>query len=378
MDARPRRTNTFVYDRYLEREGLPVHRAVIGVDDVTSLPRADWASTGGKGTFIQLDGTFQSQRGIYVGEIPAGGQLKPEKHLYEEEIFVLDGQGVAEVWQGSGPKLSFEWGQGAVFAFPRNTSHVLYNGANRPVVFMAVTTAPEVMNAVKDIDFVFNCDHQFGDIYAAGDKYFSDPGVRQEEGAYRGVIWSTNFIPDCRKAMLDDLERKVSGGQLTGYRMGDEFPHGHISAWPAGRYHKAHYHGPGAILLGLDGEGYVLAWPSALGPHPYQDGHGDQVHRVNWSANSIYSPPNAYFHQHLNSGPGPAKHIAVYGAKLPMGVYALADDEGGFVGYVSYREGGTLIEYEDEDPQIRRDFEATLASKGIPCTMPPVSELARR
>jgi quercetin dioxygenase-like cupin family protein len=355
----------------MQQEELPVHRAVIGVDDVAELPRAPWARTGGRATFVQLEGTFQSQRGIYIGEITAAGQLKPERHLYEEEIFVLEGQGLAEVWQGDGRKLTFEWNEGSVFAFPKNTWHCLYNGANRPAVFMAVTTAPEVMNATKDIDFVFNCNHPFGDLYAAGDRYFADPGERTVEGSYQGVIWHTNLIPDSRKALLDDLERKVSGGQLTGYRMGDDFPHGHISQWPVGRYHKAHYHSPGAILLGLDGEGYVLAWPSSLGPHPYQDGHEDQVQKVRWSRNSIYSPPNAYFHQHFNTGSGPAKHIAVYGGKLPMGVYAL-DDGDGFVGYVSYRDGGTLIEYDDEDPRVRGDFEQELRGKGIDCSMPPV------
>jgi quercetin dioxygenase-like cupin family protein len=294
MEARRSCGNTFPYDDFMEREELPVHRAVVGVDDVTKLPRAPWARTGGAGTFIQLDGTFQSQRGIYVGEIPSGGQLRPEKHLYEEEIFVLEGQGVPEVWQDAGKKLTFEWSAGSVFAIPGNTMHCLYNGANRPAVYMGVTTAPEVMNSLKDIEFPFTCDYKFVDLYEAGDRYFSDPGVR------------------------------------------------------------------------------VLAWPSALGPHPYQDGHGDKVLRVNWSRNSIYSRPNAYFHQHLNSAPGPAKHIAVYGAKLPMGVYAMEGDDG-FVGYVSYREGGTLIEYEDEDPQVRRDFEQTIARKGVECAMPPVT-----
>jgi len=36
-------------------------------------------------------------------------------------------------------------------------------------------------------------------------------------------------------------------------------------------------------------------------------------------------------------------------------------------------KGGTLIEYEDEDPRVRADFEAELAKKGIKCTMPSVS-----
>src|SRR5487761_131365 len=108
MPTRERHSNLFTYDLFMEQEALPVHRAVIGVDDLTKLPREPWARTGARATFVQLEGTCQSQRGIYVAEIPAAGQLKPEKHLYEEELFVLEGQGVAEVWQASGQKLTFE------------------------------------------------------------------------------------------------------------------------------------------------------------------------------------------------------------------------------------------------------------------------------
>jgi len=356
----------------MEGEGVPVHNAVVGVDDVTKLPREPWARTGGKGTFIELVGTFESERGIYVAEIPGGGALEPEHHLYEEEIFVLEGRGTAQVWQGNGEKMTFEWGTGSVFAFPPNTSHRLLNGAREPAVFLAVTSAPRIINALDNLDAVFNSDIRLADLDVQGDNYFLARESRSTENWYKQGMLHTNFIPDARAVLLDDLERKVAGGQLTGYRMGKRFPHGHISEWPSGRYHKAHYHGPGAILLGLDGEGYVLAWDNKLGSRPYRDGKGDQVHRVNWTKNSIYSPPDAYFHQHLNSGPGPAKHIAVYGEHLPLGVHGMyAENE--WKGMLSFRDGGTLIEYEDEDPQVRKDFEETLRSKGIECKMPPVN-----
>jgi hypothetical protein len=51
----------------------------------------------------------------------------------------------------------------------------------------------------------------------------------------------------------------------------------------------------------------------------------------------------------------------------------MTTDEGEFTGYISVREGGTLIEYEDEDREVRRRFEADLGKKGIRCTMPPVA-----
>ena len=369
VDIRSRPTNTFPYDEFVAREGIPLFSAQVGVADVTQLPRDDWARTGGRGTYIRLAGTFESERGIYVGEIPGGGALNPEHHLYEEQVFVLRGRGSAEVWQGSRDKLRFEWGEGSIFAFPRNTWHRLYNGTRDPVIFLGVTTAPAIINQLDDLEFVFGCDYQFGDIYAEAGEYFHAPDARTVEGWYSQTIWHTNFIPNVSAAAVDPLDRKIAGGLLTGYRMGRTFPHGHISQWPAGRYHKAHYHGPGAILLGLDGEGYVLAWPSSLGPHPYQAGHADQVLRVDWGRHSIYSPPNAWFHQHFNSGAGPARHVAVYGAMLPLGVHGMEEDQG-WKGFKSIREGGTLIEHEDEDPQILADFERMLAAKGLASQMP--------
>jgi quercetin dioxygenase-like cupin family protein len=369
MEIREPTGNQFPYQVYMEREGLPIHQAVVGVDDVTALPRAPWARTGGLGAFIELTGTFQSERGIYVGEIPGGQELKPEKHLYEEQIYILQGRGVTQVWQGNRERLAFEWSAGSVFAFPRNTSHQLYNGSSDRVVYLAVTTAPNIMNSLNDLDFVFNSDHEFVDLYRDDGTYFVSADTKTTEGWYKQQIWHTNFIPDARQAALDALEQKVGGGLLTGYRMGSRFPHGHISQWPAGRYHKAHYHGPGAILLGLDGEGYVLTWDSKLGPQPYQSGHGDDVYRVNWRRNSVYSPPHAYFHQHFNSGADSAKHIAVYGAQLPLGVHDLRTEEG-WKGFLTVNEGGTLIEYKDEDPQIRKDFDDLLRQKGIESNMP--------
>jgi hypothetical protein len=116
----------------------------------------------------------------------------------------------------------------------------------------------------------------------------------------------------------------------------------------------------------------VLLWPKELGIHPYQNGHGDQVIRLDWREGSVYSPGDGWFHQHFNTGPEPARHIALRtgGAKYRVGVHR-------YVGVVeSIKEGGTMIKYEDEDPQIRRDFEAALREAGVPCHMPPAGKSA--
>ena len=145
-----------------------------------------------------------------------------------------------------------------------------------------------------------------------------------------------------------------------------------VSEWAAGKYHKGHYHGPGAILVGLIGEGYVLAWPHEVGMHPYATGRGNQVLKIQWGPRSIYCPPGGWFHQHFNTASGLARHLAIYGGGSAMPEYRSRVGED-FAGYVSMKEGGTLIDYDQEDPQIRRDFEQTLRAKGVALQMPPVT-----
>ncbi|MDP6560139.1 MAG: hypothetical protein QF619_08505, partial [Candidatus Binatia bacterium] len=77
------------------------------------------------------------------------------------------------------------------------------------------------------------------------------------------------------------------------------------------------------------------------------------------------------FHQHFNTGPEPARQLA-FRYNTQSGEYRLgigkALNRAGVV--TSTREGGTLIEYEDEDPQIKIDFEAEINAEGVPSQMP--------
>ena len=221
------------------------------------------------------------------------------------------------------------------------------------------------------LEFAFNCDFDFKELYDGGESYFSRTEDRINPGGYHPKTWYTNFIPDVNDEFVDDHTHKVSGGGLTGYRMAGGFPSGHISEWPVGRYHKAHYHGPGAVLVGLKGRGYVNLWPRELGIHPWQDGHADQVVLVDWGPNSVYVPPDGWFHQHMSTGKVPARHVAVYGGSLPL-MTRSADGDAGRGVYVPVREGGVLIDYEDEDPEVRRYFVEANRKEGVECTMPPV------
>ena len=79
---------------------------------------------------------------------------------------------------------------------------------------------------------------------------------------------------------------------------------------------------------------------------------------------SVFSPPTNWFHQHFNTGAEPALQLALRcgSQKFPLGIRVAAIRAGV---YTSVKQGGTLIEYDDEDPAIRATYEMELGKKGI-------------
>ena len=365
-----RKPATTTYEDWIRGEGIPVVEAW-GIEDVKTIDRQPWARMGGKGAFIYLNGMKGAITGMYVMEIPPGKALNPEKHLYEEMVYILKGQGATEIWQEGQSKRSFEWGEGSLFSPPINTWHRLYNGGNEPVIFLGITNAPIVMDLFHSPDFVFEDNYTFRDRYCGEEQYFK-VGQKVDRGSRAHLVWDTNFIPDLKAAadMLEDPLEGVKGAgvRIMNFEMSENILTGHISEWPVGMYHKAHYHGPGAILLGLRSNGYVLLWPKELGTTPYKDGCGDQVVKVSWGEGAVYSPGDGWFHEHFNTGRQPARHIAFRtgGTKYKFTFSGRGNED---ATVVDIKKGGALIQHEDEDPEIHAQFEAALAHEGVNCAM---------
>ena len=79
------------YDVFMQEQEIPIVRD-FGVNKVQDLPLRPWKRMGGRGTFIQLFGT-EGRWGSYVVEVPGGGALNVERHIYEEQYPVVDGRG---------------------------------------------------------------------------------------------------------------------------------------------------------------------------------------------------------------------------------------------------------------------------------------------
>jgi quercetin dioxygenase-like cupin family protein len=360
------------YQKWLVEEGINVFEGLM-VPDVLDVPRTRWPRLDGLGAYIQTPGTVAGEIGMYVLEIPPGGVLKPERHMYEETLLVIQGVGSIEVWTTDKAKVQrAEWAKGSLFTPPMNAWHRLINGSSEPAVILGVTNAPEIIDLYHNLEFVYNCDFVFRDRFSPDDRYFASTLERHVTSAGRTTL-ASSMIPDIWNAELVSTERKSRGGLHIALQLGGNPLCGHIAEWPVGIYHKAHAHNAGAVLVGLTGKGYFSMWPGDLGVHPYKDGHGDEVFEADWGPRSIYSPPDGWFHQHFNTGPTPARHLAFHWASR---WFPRSRDIHRNAIMTSVSNGGSLIEYEEEDPEIRRRFEARLKKSGVKCAMPSIEDLA--
>ncbi len=362
------------YDRFMERDGVPCYRG-LGLGSVKDLELVDWPRLGGRGHYIQLHGT-EGKWGCYVVEVPAAGALAPEKHLYEEIFLVVEGRGSTEVWSEKGArKHTFEWQKGSLFSVPVNSHHRLVNATNKPALLLAGTTAPNVINLVGNVDFVFNAPYDFSDRYSDSPNFYR-PSDDIEPDPIRGLAMRrTNLVPD-----VVNCELPLDNRRSPGYRRVEPFMTGNkfylwLGQHETGRYSKGHAHTSAAVLIGLRGKGYTYTWPEELGVTPWRDGHGDQVQRIDYGQFGMVSaaPGGArWYHQHFNTSGEPFRLSAWFGPNHPSLVTGLRPGAKQ-IDYTAMdiHEGGTSIPYWMEDPFLREEFERTIARNGGTSRMDP-------
>jgi len=338
------------WKQFLDAEGIPIYRG-FAIEDVKALELAPWARRGGKGAYIDLDGNGQTNN-AYVAEIPPGGSLETGRQMYEEQIFVIEGNGATSVWYDEDHKLSFEWKTGSLFSIPLNAWHQHHNGhGSRPARLLAVTSAPTMVNLFHNMDFIYNCDFAFRDRFAGQEHYFDGKGKM-----YQRRTLETNFVPDCYNVELHSWKERGAGGRNVLFEMAHNTMAAHISEFPVGTYKKAHRHGPGAHVIVLSGKGYSLLWPQ-----------GGEIRQADWGPGSIVVPPNAWFHQHFNRGAEPARYLALrWGSQRYQTGGVFSNDT---PVDVDVSQGGSQIDYENEDRAIHQRFEGFLHEAGATCRM---------
>jgi hypothetical protein len=338
------------YATWAEKEGVPVTED-FGID-LLKVPTAPWPRFGVEGGIAHLKGRgdFVS---IFVLDLAPGAQTLPQKHMFEEVVYVLSGYGSTTVDMSNGRKHSFEWGPKSLFALPLNTRYQHFNSSGRERARLASTNNLCLMlNLFHNEAFVFDNKYEFPERQGS-QKAFSGEGDFVPVRPGRNM-WETNFIPDLGAFELKEWKERGAGGSSMMFVLAEGTMHAHSSQMPVGTYKKGHRHGPDFHVFAVTGHGYSLLW---------YDIAKDLV-RVDWQHGVVFAPPDQMFHQHFNTAADPARYLAVAfgGLRYPF----TAAKRHVFTGMdVNVQDGGCQIEYEDQDPRIHRIYLDELAKHGV-------------
>ena len=311
---------------------------------------------------------------MYVVEVPGAGALNAERHFYEEIYYVVEGRGTTEVWQEGSKKTRLRVEPGIALRDSAQSWHQVVNATSSPAFLLAATTAPNIINLVSDADFVMNCPYDFLDRFDASADYFK-PVEDIYADPVRGLAMrKTNVIPDILTCELPrDNRRSFDYRRIEPHMAGANF-YMKIAQYKTGQYSKAHKHSSGAILVCIKGKGYSVTWPDHLGMKPWEAGLADQVKKQTYEPVGMISAApmrGDWFHQHFGTDPEGLRLLVFDGPYGPAFRRGGAPGEQAIDGgAIDTRDGGRAISYVDEDPEIRKNYEAALASEGMTSNMP--------
>jgi len=362
------------YEQWMEREGVPIYTGY-HIPDVRALEVKPWNRMGARGALINLEGA-EATDGAYICEIALGASTTPQRFMFEEAIYVLDGEGETAVWHERGAKQTFKWQKGSLFSPPLNVWRQHTNRGKTPARLLSVSDLPLMMDIFHNADFIFHNEFVFRDRYNNEPDYFTinqsklrmaGSAATYGEGERGSVgVLETGLIPDINNLELYEAKSRGLKNKSAEVILSDNAMQSHVSEFAVGTYKRAHRHGPGSHVLVLGGVGYSLMWTNV----PHYSEAPKQV-RVDWKDGALFVPPDRWYHQHFNAGGGPAKYMAT---TWIGGKYFVKGLGGGGrthrLNTVSYKHGGNMIDYPDEDPAIRAMFEEALKKNGIKIQMP--------
>ena len=329
-----------------------------------------WKRLGGRGTFIQLYGT-EGLWGMYVVEVPAGGALNIERHIYEKQVLVVDGRGSTEVWhEGQPKKQTFEWQKGSLFSIPLNAYHRFVNATKSPAMLLCGTAAPNIINLVDNPHFVFNCPYNFTERYRGADDYFK-PRDDIAPDPVRGLAMTPHQLHP-RHRSTASCRSTTAARPATG-AWSRTWPRSASTCGSASTRTAAIPRRTSttssAVLICLKGKGYTYTWPEPLGPTPWKDGSRRQGaapglradrHGLGRADERRLVPPALRRQQGAA-----ALHRLVRPQQPRTPAPAFPARRWPTCGAIDVNKGGKAIPYWLEDPYLRKEYEAELAKEGI-------------
>jgi mannose-6-phosphate isomerase-like protein (cupin superfamily) len=345
------------YQDFVKREGAPLYQGS-ALEDLANLELGDWERRGGKVAYTRLGN--QEDYSLQVIEIPPGGQLKPERHIYEAIMFVMQGQGATTVWQEGEPKHTVEWQEGSLLAIPLNAWHQEFNASgSEPAKIFFGTNMARVINLYHNLDFVFDNPFVFSDRYSYDmQKFYADEGKH-----WTLRLLQTNFIPDIRKFDLDTYPERGQRTSIMRLSMADASIGLHVMDVGTGTYATAHRHQAGAHVIVIDGEGYENMFMPGEKP----------IRKYRANPYAVVAPKLNEFHQHFNTGTGQYRMLAFRGTGLRYGEGRMYDPAE-TAQTTDPHAWSYMIPFDREDPEIREWYWSELEKNGIDLRLEPINQ----
>jgi quercetin dioxygenase-like cupin family protein len=231
----------------------------------------------GEGRLYQIDATLV--------EIPPGGQLAPHRHLAEEIIYVVSGNGYTSMWNRMvKSKERYNLTEGDLLSPSMNTWHQHFNSSSdMPFRFLSITTTPLTRNLFRNPAFISSSDFIFEDRWKQG---ITQQPEYNPEGGFEGPevvrMRVGHHLPDLPGREMRQRDKDVLGitilpeGDLAGNHLLEmevrEYQSKDMSL-PSG----GHRHAWEVVYVVLDGEGSTIAK------------QGDNPARVvNWQKGELY------------------------------------------------------------------------------------------
>jgi quercetin dioxygenase-like cupin family protein len=202
-----------------------------------------------------------------------------------------------------------------------------------------------MINIFHNEDFIFRNPFNFRDRFHEGDEFLRYNKHMAER------YWETNLVPDVNQFPLDDFPMKGKGVRHMRFTLADTTYGCHVSEFPPGCRSTFHRHGPGAVIIITQGEGYVMLWKD-----------GEERQRHDFKVGTVYSPNDLMWHGHFNTGKGTMRHFAIRGDSPKYS-------------HDRFRNPlWTMIPMDEEPPEIHREYVQILGEKGVKAAVSVVED----
>lgn len=319
------------YRHWIKESKLPMVEGY-SIFDARDQEAQPWPAIEGRGLYLNFSGNVHMDGMIL--EIDPGKALVPQRHLYEQLLYVLKGRGYTRLGDSTnGPRVN--WAEGDLFTVPLNATYRHHNDdAARPARLLAVTTFPFMMQVFGSLGMIDDSTAELKERFNGRPDYYS----ASEQIHHRW--WKTNFVHDIRSTTVIPWEERGKGNESVFWEMGgNTILEPHVSEFPSDTYKLGHRHPYEAIILTLNGKGFSLAGRKGLA-----DKHNPV--KMDWKAGSIISPPYFWYHQHFNTSDTKARYWAITEGDFPKRLGIPLEVE--------------QIEAPQEDPGIKTRFEHEL------------------